>query len=175
MKRSRRISVIMHKLLIEHGLDGFTVREARDLWLSLDGVGTNLADARKKVYQAIFNLERKSLLRSEGVGRKKCYFQTEQLKKLYKVTLNHQSDAKPKLPIQDYSILFSERDKYKGELEIILGEIEEYQSILSRFPNLESKLYPIHQQAKERAALLLGKVNALTTVLNTISTGGKAC
>ena len=80
MKRARRISAVMHKLLIEHGLDGFTVLEARDLWLSFGNVDSNPAEARKKVYRAIFHFEKKSWLRSEGSGRKKRYFQAEQFK-----------------------------------------------------------------------------------------------
>ena len=176
MKRSRRISVVMHKLLIEHGLNGFSVLEARDLWLSLGNVDSNSAEARKKVYRAIFHFEKKSWLRSEGSGRKKHYFQTDQFKELHdNLTTNNQSDIKPQVPTQDYSILSNERNEYKGELEIVLGEVDEYQSIVSRFPELENKLAPLHQQAKERAALLLGKVNVLTKVLNTLYEGDETC
>ncbi|WP_318494428.1 hypothetical protein [Photobacterium leiognathi] len=176
MKRSRRISVIMHKLLIENGLDGFTVLEARDLWLSIDKKSSNSSEARKKVYQAIFNFEKKNWLRFEGSGRDKRYFQTEQFKKLpdYEA-INHQPRINNPIIDQDYSILLNEYNEYKGELEIVLGEVNEYQSIASRFPELKSKLSPIHQQAKERAALLLGKINALTTVLQTLNTGGESC
>lgn len=172
MKRSRRISAIMHKLLIEHGLDGFTVLEARNLWLSVDDQKPNLSEARKTVYRLIYNFEKKNLLRSEGSGRSKRYFQTEQFKELpgYKV-LEHNPKTNRVSTEHDYSILISECNEYKGELEIVLGEIDEYQSVVSRFPDLESRLAPIHQQAKERAASLLGKINALTTVLKTLKTG----
>jgi hypothetical protein len=166
----------MHKLLIEHGLDGFTVLEARNLWLSLEDSGSDSTEARKKVYRAIFNFEKKNWLRYEGSGRNKRYFQTEQFKEQsdYRV-LNQNSGINHETTDQDYSILLNERNEYKGELEIVLGEVDEYQSIVSRFPNLENRLAPIHQQAKERAALLLGKINALTTVLNTLNTGSESC
>ncbi|MFS1975321.1 hypothetical protein [Vibrio splendidus] len=176
MKRARRINAVMHKLLIENGLDGFTVLEARDFWLSLDNVDSDSAEARKKVYRAIFNFEKKSWLRSEGSGRKKRYFQADQFKALYdNVTANNQADIKPQVPVQNYSILNSERNEYKGELEIVLGEVDEYQSIASRFPELKNKLAPLHQEAKDRAALLLGKVNVLTKVLNTLHEEDKPC
>ena len=176
MKRSRRISAIMHKLLIENGLDGFTILEARDLWLSTNDTNSNSSEVRKKVYRAIYNFEKSNWLRCEGSGRGKRYFQTEEFKELpdYKVSEHH-----PKInrstSEQDYSVLVNECNEYKGELEIVLGEIDEYQSILSRFPNLESRLAPIHQKAKERAALLLGKINALTTTLNTLTKGSESC
>jgi hypothetical protein len=71
--------------------------------------------------------------------------------------------------------LIQERNEHKGELEIVLGEVEEFQSITTRFPELEAKLAPMHQQTKERAAFLLGKVNVLTKVLNALSVGSKSC
>ncbi|MEZ9435081.1 hypothetical protein AB4584_25960 [Vibrio splendidus] len=176
MKRARRISAVMHKLLIENGLDGFTVLEARDLWLSLDNVESDSAEARKKVYRAIFNFEKKNWLRSEGSGRKKRYFQADQFKALYdNVTTNNQADIKLQIPIQNYSILNCERNEYKGELEIVLGEVDEYRSIASRFPELKNKLAPLHQEAKDRAALLLGKLNVLTKVLNALCEGDEPC
>ena len=54
MKRSIKISAVMHKLLIEKRMDGFSVMEARDVSLN-DGCGTpNLDEARKKVYRQIW-------------------------------------------------------------------------------------------------------------------------
>ncbi len=176
MKRSRRISAIMHKLLIEHGLDGFTILEARDLWLSADDTNSNLSEVHKKVYRAIYNFEKSNWLRCEDTDRGKRYFQTEEFKELpdYKMLGLHPKRNHANTE-QDYSVLVNECNEYKGKLEIVLGEVDEYQSIVSRFPNLESRLAPIHQQAKERAALLLGKINALTTVLQTLNTSGELC
>ena len=75
----------------------------------------------------------------------------------------------------DYSVLFRESNEYKGELEIVLGEIDEYQSLRYRFPELESRLSPLLQQAKERSAHLLGKVNGLTNVLKALSDDNLPC
>lgn len=68
-----------------------------------------------------------------------------------------------------------ERNEYEGELEILLGEIEEYRSLNTRFPELEPKLAPLLKQAKERSGHLLGKVNVLTNVIRTLSEGHQAC
>ncbi|WP_257575215.1 hypothetical protein [Vibrio parahaemolyticus] len=110
-------------------------------------------------------MNRKNWLRYEGHRAKQTLLSNGQFKEQsdYRVS-NHQSGINHETTDQDYSILLNERNEYKGELEIVLGEMDEYQSIVSRFPNLEKRLAPIHQQAKERAALLLGKINALTTV-----------
>jgi hypothetical protein len=75
----------------------------------------------------------------------------------------------------DYSVLRHERNQYKAELEIVLGEIDEYQSINRRFPELEQRLNPMLQQARDRSAHLFGKVNVLTNVINSISSDVTEC
>ncbi|HHX8488613.1 hypothetical protein [Vibrio parahaemolyticus] len=174
MKRSRKISAVMHKLLIEKGMDGFSVVELRDASLSIEFTGSDLDEARKKVYRQILRFEKNNWLRSEGSGRKKRYFQTDLFKRLRLV-------PKPEIvrvtlsSTPDYSILSHERNEYEGELEILLGEIEEYRSLNTRFPELEPKLAPLLKQAKERSGHLLGKVNVLTNVIRTLSEGHQAC
>ncbi|NNO01436.1 hypothetical protein FKQ62_18880, partial [Vibrio sp. B1-2] len=61
------------------------------------------------------------------------------------------------------------------ELEIILGEIEEYQSLSQRFPELSTQITPLLKIARERSALLLGKINVLTNVLTSLSEGCARC
>ncbi|SKA74569.1 hypothetical protein SAMN02745132_04858 [Enterovibrio nigricans DSM 22720] len=113
-------------------------------------------------------------LRNEGSGRQKKYFQTGLFKTLLVKPRQDSVDVDIALT-PDYSVLSHERDQYKCELEIVLGEIEEYQSLNCRFPELEPKLIPLLDQAKERSAQLLGKVNGLTNVLKTISEGQYTC
>lgn len=50
-----------------------------------------------------------------------------------------------------------------------LGEIEVYQSLCVRFPDLEPRLEALLTQARERSSRALGKVNVLTSVLKLIS------
>lgn len=176
MKRSTKISAEMHKLLIEKRMDGFSVVEARDASLNIEKGTQNLDEARKKIYRQIWQYQQKGWLRSEGEGRNKKYFQTEQFRELQVAPRKKATrTASIKECTTDYSVLFRESNEYKGELEIVLGEIEEYQSLRSRFPELECKLTPLLQQAKERSAHLLGKVNGLTNVLKTLSEDCQAC
>ena len=176
MKRSIKISAVMHKLLIEKRMDGFSVIEARDVLLN-DGCGTqNLDEARKKVYRQIWQYQQRGWLRSEGEGRNKRYFQTEQFLDLEVVPRRKsEPEVLRKECSPDYSILLRESNEYKGELEIVLGEIDEYQSLRCRFPELENRLTPLLQQARERSAHLLGKINGLTNLLNTLSEGSQPC
>lgn len=174
MKRSNKIGPLMSKLLIENALDGFTVMELRDTSINIDGTSSDLDEARKKVYRQIYRFEKKNWLQSEGAGKKKRYFQTELFKKLFLTTPKIGAEVNTQVTC-DYSILNIERNQYKGELEIVLGEIKEYKALRCRFPELESKVIPLLDNSKERAAHLLGKVNVLSNILNVISEGKQAC
>ncbi|CAK3469122.1 Transcriptional regulator VspR [Vibrio crassostreae] len=174
MKRFTKISAIMHKLLIEKEMDGFSVTELRDASISISSDHTEPGEARKIVYRQILRFIQNDWLKSEGTGQKKRYFQTELFKTL-------RVAPKPEVveieipSINDYSILRRERSQYKGELEIVLGEIEEYQSLSHRFPELKVKLAPPLERAKERSAHLIGKVNVLTNVLKTLTERKTTC
>ncbi|HHF2953598.1 TPA: hypothetical protein ACVOZD_000280 [Vibrio diabolicus] len=168
MKRSTKISAIMHNLLIEKGMDGFSVIELRDASILNEDCYIDPDEARKKVYRQILRFKKNNWLRCEGTGQKKRYFQTSQFKclqvepKIQTIRLSLPSSP-------DYSVLTREHSQFKEELEIVLSEIDEYRSLNRRFPELEIKLRPFLEQAKERSAQLLGKVNVLTNALKTLS------
>ncbi|MCG9782003.1 hypothetical protein L1D52_06510 [Vibrio brasiliensis] len=176
MKRSTKISAIMHKLLIEKGMDRFSVIELRDASLSISDLRKNPDEARKRLYRQILRFVRNGWLESEGEGRDKRYFQTELFRSLnVRPKVGRENVTFPVKPSPDYSVLRHERNQYKAELEIVLGEIDEYQSLNRRFPELEQRLNPMLQQARDRSAHLFGKVNVLTNVINTISSDVVEC
>lgn len=149
MKRSIKISAVMHKLLIEKRMDGFSVIEARNALLN-GGCGTSsLDEARKKVYRQIWQYQQRGWLRSEGEGRNKRYFQTEKFLELEVLPRrNSEREVSVMQSTSDYSVLFRESNEYKGELEIVLGGIDEYHSLKCRLPELESRLVPLLQRAR---------------------------
>lgn len=132
MKRPIKISALMHKLLIEKGMGGFSVIEIRDAFLSLIEEEIDPIEARKKVYRQILRFEKKQWLVSEGSGRDKRYFQSEKFKQQSLLNgTNKESDIEQKHTASDYSVLVMERNEYAGELEITLNEIDECRSIIS--------------------------------------------
>lgn len=174
MKRSLKISDEMHKLLIEKEMDGFLVVELRDAFVSINDSYVDLDDSRRKVYRQLLRLVKNNWLRVEGTGQQKRYFQTNLFKDLQIDTASE--NAKVTLSAaSDYSVLRHERNQYKGELEIVFGEINEYQSLCGRFPELEPRLIPLLEQAREHSAQLLGRVNVLTNVLKTLSEDNQSC
>lgn len=174
MKRSMKISDEMHKLLIEKEMNGFLVVELRDALVSIDDTYVDPDDARRKVYRQLLRLVKNNWLRVEGTGQQKRYFQTDIFKGLQVDTASENTKVPPSVA-PDYSVLRHERNQYKGELEIVFGEINEYQSLCHRFPELEPRLIPLLEQAKEQSAQLLGRVNVLTNVLRTLSEDIQSC
>ena len=172
MKRSLKISDEMHYLLIEKKMDGFLVVELRDAFVSIGDSYVDLDDARRKVYRQLLRLVKNNWLRVEGTGQQKRYFQTDLFKGLQIETA---SDKVTSSSLSDYSVLKHERNQYKGELEIVFGEINEYQSLCRRFPELEPRLLPLLEQAREHSAQLLGRVNVLTSVLKTLCEDNQPC
>ena len=174
MTRCITISNDMHKLLIEKEMDGFLVVELRDAFVSIDDSYVDLDDARRKVYRQLLRLVKNNWLRVEGTGQQKRYFQTDLFKGL-QVYIGSENTKATLSAASDYSVLRHECNQYKGELEIVLGEINEYQSLCGRFPELEPRLIPLLEQAKEHSGQLLGSVNVLTSVLKTLSEDNPSC
>ncbi|USD58783.1 hypothetical protein J4N45_14595 [Vibrio sp. SCSIO 43140] len=174
MKQSTKINAIMHNLLIEKGMDDFSVIELRDAYLSTSECKVDPDEARRKVYRQILRFMKNNWLGCKGEGRQRRYFQTDLFHSLYVTPRSESAELATKI-VSDYSVLVHERNQYKGELEIVLGEIDEYQSLLGRFPELEKKLRPLLEQAREHSAQLLGKVNVLTKVLKTLMPDNRKC
>ena len=147
-------------------MEGISVIEARDVSLN-DVYGTqNLDEARKKDYRQICQYQQRGWLRSEGEGRNKRYFQTERFLELEVVPRRKsEREASVKQSASDYSVLFRESNEYKGELEIELGEIDEYHSLRCRFPELKSRLESIYI-GQESVNGISCKINVLNNILN---------
>lgn len=166
----------MHNLLIDRKLDGFTVVEIRDVAMEMDQSMVDLDDARRRVYRQILRFISHGWLHTEGIRRDKRYFQTD----LFKQFLNESKVVAAEKPLdtpvrRDYSVLVREKKCYNGELKIVLTEIDGYQSLFDRFPELEPKLVEFHVKAVERSAYLLGQINVLTNALNVVPSDANLC
>ncbi|MGF1728482.1 hypothetical protein [Photobacterium kasasachensis] len=176
MKQTKAINPYMYKLLIEKEMDDFSVLEARDELVSTTEHMTDLDEARRVIYRQILSFLRKGWLVHCGNGRDKRYSQTELFKQLSvepkasrkQVSLPRDSDYST----QHCSLtaLAKEKKQYEGELAITLGEVEEYQSLMERFPKNRDALFPLFSEAKERSAKLLGKMNALSNAIQMLRT-----
>ncbi|NMV05989.1 hypothetical protein HKB28_02290, partial [Vibrio parahaemolyticus] len=69
MKKVTRINPDMFNLLIEKGMDDFSVIEARDALLNSTSTFTSSDEARKYVYKQLLSLEEKGWLSVIGTRR----------------------------------------------------------------------------------------------------------
>lgn len=175
MKHSGKISAIMYKLLVEKGMDSFSVVDARNLLASIDARYTDLVSARQVVYRQINKCLQQGWLVSAGVGRQKKFYVSDSLKEMIAGDKNALKASENKSKPNDYSVLLTELRENEGELKIVLGEIDEYRSLLKRFPELLSTIQPLLQDSKVRSATLLGKVKGLSKVLQTLHLESSAC
>ncbi|MBF4336836.1 hypothetical protein P4S52_15385 [Vibrio sp. SA48] len=174
MKKVIRINPYMFNLLIEKGMDDFSVIDARDALLNSSVIFSSKDDARKYIYKQLLSFEEKGWLSTIGTHRSKRYHQTSEFKAL---TVEPRVASKNKVNVDPIvtqtadtplNVLEQEKKQYEGELEITLGEIEEYQSLLTRFPHNRQKMQPLFNTARERSAKLLGKINALTNWIKVV-------
>jgi hypothetical protein len=168
-RKTQKINKYMFTLLIEKGMDKFSVVELRDGFLKIMLERHSLDEARKYIYRQILAYEKKGWLTCEGQGRRKVYVKSDLFKSLEFIGVNTQKKTnlvpKKVTSINSYTTLIKEKSNSEGELAIVLGEVEEYQTLMSRFPALNNSLNILFVEAKDRSAKLLGKVNALSKVI----------
>ena len=171
----------MFNLLIEKEMDDFLVIELRDALMQLTQDAMDLDEARKYVYRQILSFERKGWLVSSGTDRTKRYKKTELFEQIdfsareVKMKLSTQISPNTKADMSELSVLLSEKNQHEGELAIVLGEVEEYQSLINRFPQNRDLFLPLFAEAKECSARLLGKINAISKALKASGFRGIEC
>ena len=66
-----------------------------------------------------------------------------------------------------FAELLEQKQKHEAELAIKLGEVEEFKALMKRYPQKNELFNRFYLETRDCSAQLLGKVNALTKVLNT--------
>ncbi|EGR3453987.1 hypothetical protein CGH61_18910 [Vibrio parahaemolyticus] len=179
MKKVLKMNPHMFNLLIEREMDNFSVVEIRDALMECAPIFEDKEQARKYVYRQLLSFERKGWLASTGSRRDKRYLLT---KKFHSQSFEPRKSSKEKTisarseEIENtIGVLNQEKTQYEGELSIVLSELEEYQSLLVRFPSNTVILKPMFDATKDRTAKLLGKINALTNCIHATRTGASTC
>lgn len=171
----------MFNLLIEKGMDNFSVLEARDALYGSEDTFPNKEEARKYVYKQLLSFEEKGWLSVTGTRRDKRYHQTNDFRSFI---IEPKTPRKRKatddamtgqIPYSSLNTLEQEKKQHEGELAITLGEIEEYQSLLMRFPNNRQDIQPLFNAARERSAKILGRINALTNWMQVAQSKASQC
>ncbi len=75
----------------------------------------------------------------------------------------------PAPPGKPVAALRERLSKHRSDMLCALGEAEEYESLCKELPELSEEAQSLYSEARERSALLLGKIKALESLLSTHS------
>jgi len=172
----------VHNLLITNKIDNFTVSEIRDALMYSSNFFSNKNETRKHIYRVICKLEKLGLLIKHPNARIKeiKYTKPELFFSADFVIKKNVKRTEMKVPktllLNDDAItqntdffveLLEQKQKHEAELAIKLGEVEEFKALMKRYPQKSELFNRFYLETRDCSALLLGKVNALTKVLNT--------
>jgi len=171
----------VHNLLITNNIDNFTVSEIRDALMHSSNFFNDKNETRKHIYRVICKLEKLGLLIKHPNARikeikytkSKLFFTAnfvikQNVKtvdvKVAKITVLNDNSAVTNIGF--FAELLAQKQKHEAELAIKLGEVEEFKALMKRYPQKNDLFNRFYLETRDCSAMLLGKVNALTKVLN---------
>ncbi|MFB5033205.1 hypothetical protein ACE3MC_16485 [Enterobacter hormaechei subsp. steigerwaltii] len=179
MKSAVKLHPYIYNLLIERDFDEFGAIHLRDALLKITDSYADVTEARKFIRRQLIRLEALGFIFKieNSSGRPKILY--KKTESFYSTTFiprklpsNSRLAAVPenvKLHVLDVDLflmdLTKEKTVHEAKLAVILSEIEEYQSLMERFPSRRSCFIELHQHAKNQSAALLGRVTALSKVI----------
>jgi len=188
------MNVFLHFLLVIKQMNNFTVTQAKETLLREQSEFTDPVETRKFVYRQLTRNVAKGLLKRTNKLRKGVkeviYSKTELFFSLEVVPSSRASRLKkistenigaPNISTETVKVIeYQEELKkdlltYEIDLNTVLEEAKEYQRLSARYPKLQEQLQLHHTQAKEKSIKLLGKINALQTLLGNKITVKQPC
>ncbi|EDT6360750.1 hypothetical protein AIA42_004053 [Salmonella enterica subsp. enterica] len=189
MKSAVKLHTYMYKLLIEMSFNEFCAIHLRDALLKITDDYAEVTEARKFIHRQLLRLESLGFIykiESSGGKSRSVYKKTESFHSTIFIPRGLPKNSrliampekmKPSAPGADRFLVDLEKEKviHEAKLAVILGELEEYQSLMERFPAKKICFMDLYQQAKNQSAELLGRVTALTKVLGQHSDEHRVC
>lgn len=161
------------EILINPSFNNFTVLELRSAYLAnIKDPALTKVEARRFVYRHIRRLEKKGmLLKKESLGKGRVYYsKTDSLNEaaLQPFIVRNENLKEENCvdrQIDFYTELQVKRSRYKSDLLIALGEMEEYRSLREIFPELAKSMEEIYRQASEECSKVHGRIKAIEKLL----------
>jgi len=194
MSKKANMNVFLHFLLVIKQMNDFTVTQAKEALLREQSEFTDPVETRKFVYRQLTRNVANGLLRRTNKlnkgAKEVIYSTTELFSSLEIVPISRRGKVKQidtaNIGASDIStetvkvIEYQEELKkdlltYEIDLNTVLEEAKEYQRLSARYPKLQEQLQLHHTQAKEKSIKLLGKINALQTLLGNKIKEKKPC
>lgn len=170
MLEKKKEKELVRNFLKENDLVKFSIRELTDLFCKSGYFFESRDRTYQYVYRGLCRLESEGWLVSEGEKRSKRYLVVHKSNSL-KGSGNLVVVESPNC----INELKKEKSQTEAELAILLGEIDEYGSLIKKHEKLFNQIQPLLISAREDSAKLLGKVNALNNVLLATNNGSEIC
>ncbi|SGZ18683.1 hypothetical protein [Moritella viscosa] len=172
----------VHNLLITNNIDNFTVSEIRDALMYSSNYFSGKSETRRYIYRVICKLVKLGLLiKHPNKQIKKIKYTKPEL--FFTANFVIKQDVKvagvtaPKIQVLNneatvtstdfFAELLEQKQEHEAELAIKLGEVEEFKALMKRYPQKNELFNRFYLETRDCSAQLIGKVNALTKVLNT--------
>jgi len=188
------MNVFLHFLLVIKQMNNFTVTQAKDALLREQPTFTDAVETRKFIYRQLTRNVAKGLLKRTNKvnkGSKEVIYSKTELflnseivprsreaktKEISTVNIGATKTLSEKVKVIEYQEeLKKDLLTYEIDLNTVLEEAKEYQRLTARYPKLHEQLQQHHTQAKEKSIKLLGKINALQTLLGNKITENQPC
>lgn len=154
-------------------MEEFQIPEIRDLLLASSMQIKNKDNVRSLVSRQLNAMVKQGLLTSTGTHRNKVFRKTplfgqSNLKMLE--TNEDQNRNKASIPnMLKPSLYLSELEKIRSrlnaELAILIAEMDEYRSIMEKFPQAQEKVSKLHKESTQHSATLTGQITAITKTI----------
>jgi len=168
-----RINPIVAQVICASNVDHFLAVEIRTAYLALlDDKSFDPNKARRLVYAELMKLVKQGWLK-KSVSKKKeatSFIKTDLFDAAVLIVNSGESVTSQKefLPKHDAKLneLISRLNHYKNDLLAGLGEVDEYKRLCEQFPDLQQKLQPKYNAAREANSKLLGCIKAIESVVS---------
>jgi len=160
----------IYTVLVQSQIDNFRITDIRDILLSQSMKFKNKSTVRQFVERHIKKLLIERLLICNGEGRKKTYSKTplffeadiQPAERRNISIFETKENRKSQISDNTRSGLKEKRARVEAELTILLAEIDEYESLMSEFPDAHHIAKKLYIKATNHSTALTGKITAIT-------------
>ena len=168
-----RINTLILQVLKRKSFDNFSISDFKDAYLELSRDKTHI-QARKYIYKQILRLMNYGVLIKSG----NKYSHNAKYKKIYSFTdvIFIKEDVKKTLAT---TFIMSNSEKlgqtlndYNVDMNLAIGESEEYINLLNIFPEIQKELQEKYTLSNNKSLKLQGKIKAINTLMAIQRTAG---
>ncbi|PNH98476.1 hypothetical protein [Vibrio diazotrophicus] len=157
-------------ILIQPDMEEFQIPEIRDLLLASSMQIKSKDNVRSLVSRQLNAMVKQGLLTSTGTHRNKVFHKTQLFGQSNLETNEDQNRNKASITnMLKPSVYLSELEKIRSrlnaELAILIAEMDEYRSIMDKFPQTQEKVRKLHKESTQHSATLTGQITAITKTI----------